>query len=489
MFENLRSKFETTYGKPLTIADGDIERIIASSAMQDEYLGCETDVEKTEFAERHAPDIMVLLAKNAGIGAPDVDPNTGAAYDESAADKKKKDVVEPTDFTKLSQGKQNLIAQMRAADMDLKKARTIRSTIDKVLIARPCPTEWMQNVPECPTDVDAAQNMLSHVHDGDIETWLASAADKAFIVPTSAQLAQLAAKHKEMWREKNPTADEAKYNPPAWADNNQDDEVNYIRQMLDGQKPFPVMVATPEGDKTNHVNPWKWSTKGFIVSYPESMEGDGAFVQKPFSINGLRNFLFSEADGAILAPKDQMKSRIVAYLKLVRKKVTGEGGASVERPYTVVRVKNNNAKCVDGSQLESITAPTGAKKKMSVKSLASFLVLRVSKPTTESGQSVMNWRVTRRRLSLTWDEAPEFRLVEKYEGLPGLTVSKSASSMGALSSSTAKNTQDAVLNMYAQLVSNSLSTDTLAAEGLTQISAQISAAATEKAAAESADFT
>lgn len=478
MFDPVRTNYQSVTGTPLTIADGDIEGIIMSTDGLNEAFMNLTDEEKPAFIEKNLPAITQAIIAEQGMTA---DP-TATVANTTKGDKPV--AVEPAAYNRLTDNKKALVTQLMSTDRELKRARSAKATIDGVLISRPAPIEWMQGVPACPTDLEKARKAIAPTWDGSILDWLKTTTpgEKGqYVVPTSAQLAELAEDHRRRFEADNPGKT---YKAPAWVTNQQDSDVQAIRQALDAGQAFQVMVAGPDANEAAHVNPWKWATKGYVISYPETLEGAGAMVTKNFSINGLKNFLFTEADGAIVAPKDD-KTRMTAMLALVRKKGADR---TVQEPTTVVRVRNNNAKCVTKDMLHPIMAPTGSTKKMSVKSLMSYLVVQPVHDTTATGAGAVHFRVARRRLSLTWENAPEFRVLPEYENLPGLTVGAASSNQGKLSSKQRGSVNDAMMNMYAQLVSNSLTSEELAKQGLESISAQVLAQAQQAAASDAEAF-
>lgn len=462
MYQNLRENFEKVTGAPLTISDTDIEAaILGEPKFCDAFVELQSTEEKQDYVQRNIADITVAIAKMQG-GAGTAPGTEAPATDDG--------IPEPAAFERLSDSKKALVSRLMSQDRDLKRARSTKATIDGVLIARPAPASWMKDVPHCPADVEKAKKMMSSTYEGDVFDWLKSANDKAIIVPTAEQLTALAAKHKEDWLRANEGKGESDYKAPSWVINDQDTDVQAIKQLLDSNAPFQVMVATDKPDMASHVNPWKWATKGYIITYPESLEGDGAPVTKNFSVPGLRNFLFTEADGAIVAPQEKAKERMTARLALVRKRGAAR---SIQEPTTVVRVRNNNPKVVTEAMLHPITATTGQTKKMNVKSLMSYLTVQCVRDTSATGSSAVHFRVTRRRLNLTWETAPEFKLLPEYENLPGLSINRGASTQGKLSSKQRANVNVAMQNMYAQLVSASISSDELAKEGLDSIAADV----------------
>lgn len=480
MFDPVRANYQSVTGTPLTISDSDIEGIIMSTDGLNEAFMNLTDEEKPAFIEKNLPAITQAIVAEQGLTAdPTATVATTGKGDKPAA-------VEPVAYNRLTDNKKALVTQLMSTDRELKRARSAKATIDGVLISRPAPVEWMQGVPACPTDIEKARKSISSVWEGSILDWLKTTTpgEKGqYVVPTSAQLAELAKEHQRRFEADQDNAGKT-YKAPAWVTNTQDADVQAIRQALDAGQAFQVMVAGPDANEAAHVNAWKWATKGYIVTYPETLEGAGAMTTKNFSVNGLKNFLFTEADGAIVAPKDD-KTRMTAMLALVRKKGADR---TVQEPQTVVRVRNNNAKCVTKDMLKPIMATTGATKKMSVKSLLSYLVVQPVHDTTATGASSVHFRVARRRLSLTWENAPEFRLLPEFENLPGLTVGAASSNQGKLSSKQRGSVNDAMMNMYAQLVANTLTSEDLAKQGLESISAQVLAQAQQAAAKDAEAF-
>lgn len=481
MFESLKQAYQTTFGIPLPLSDANIEeQLIGHPELGMQYATLATDGEKAAFLAEHAVDINTYLHSVVNGGEEPTAP-TGDSPAKSA-----RPAIEPETYNGLSDTKKAMVDKIIAENADLKRLRSAQSTINAVLIAREVPTDWMAGVPLCPVkEKTPAEANLKKTYQGSILTWLAAAKDKEVVVPTNAQLQELAAQHRARWEEKNP-GKEKNYKAPDWATADNDADVLALNQALEGKGPMEVLVAGVAEDARTHAKAWRWNTKGYEVTYPTGIDGQGGTTTKAMSVNGLKNFLLNDADGAILGSKDD-KTVMSAKLVMTRPKAS-KTNPGVTKPVTQVRVRNNNPSNPSIVK-KAITAPVaGSKKPMTVKSAMSYLVVRAVRPVGADESTATEFRVSRVRLSLIWAEAPVFNVLPEYEALPGLAIGRGQSNKKQLSSKERKSVGDAVRNLYASILSGDLSDEELSSQGLSSIAATLKERAAQIASTEAEAF-
>ncbi len=478
MFQKIKAAWETTFpNEALTLTEDQVNDAILGHPTYGPATLTMSDVEKETYVEANMADILQMLHGGA----------SGAPTDTAVPATTGKKGIEPESYNRLSDAKKKVVEAALAKNADLKRARTTQSHIDAVLIAKDCPTEWMTGVPTCPLKDGntAAKHAEAPAVTGSVMDWLRGAQDKAVMVPTNAQLAELAADHKQRWLAANPGKAD-KYKAPAWATCDNDQDVAAVREALASKAPMQVLITGRADDPTTHAKGWRWSTKGFVVTFPSGMEGEGGMVTKNMSTIGFRNWLLNETTGAILVDKDD-KTALSAKILMTKPRMS-KSAPGVQLPTHTLRVRNNNPSNPN-VVLKPVTAPVpGKTTKMVVKSALSFLIVRASRPEGGDPTAATNYRVVRQRLSLVWAEAPVFEVLPDYATVPYLAIGRGASSKKQLSKSEKKSVSDAMRNLYAALLSGEMSDDAIAEQGLTEVKAQLLEQATKVAAAEAAQF-
>lgn len=479
MFEKVKEAWGQTFpNEPFTLTKDALEdAIIGHPEFGPAYVTM-SEAEKEVYIDAHMAEILHMLFES-------TNQNTGVTGVATTGEKKK--AIEPESYLRLSDARKRVVEAALAQNADLKRARSIQSTIDAVLIAKDCPTEWMAGAPACPLKEGnaAAKNVEAPAVNGSVLDWLKGAQDKAIMVPTNAQLAELAKEHKERWIANNPTKAD-KYKAPAWATCDNDADVAAVREALASGAPMQVLVTGKEDDPTTHAKGWRWSTKGYVVTFPTGLDGEGGTTTKNMSLIGFRNWLLNETTGAILTDKDD-KSALSAKILMTKPRMS-KNAPGVQLPTHSLRVRGNNPSNPN-VVLKPVTAPkAGATTKMVVKSALSFLIVRASRPEGGDPTAATNYRVVRQRLSLVWAEAPQFELLPEYAAVPHLNVGRGASSKKQLSKQEKKSVGDAMRNLYAALLSGEMSDEAVAEQGLTEVKQALNEQAAKIAQQDAANF-
>lgn len=479
MFQKVKSAWEVTFpNDPFNLTETQVEDAIIGHPEIGPAIVTMSEAEKDVYIDAHMAEILSMLH----------DGDTAAdATGETAVVGAKKKGIEPESYNRLSDPRKRVVEAALAQNADLKRARSMQSHVDAVLIAKDCPTEWMGGVPACPLKDGnaAAKHVEAPAVPGSVLDWLKGAQDKAVMVPTTAQLAELAKEHKDRWIAANPTKAD-KYKAPAWATCDNDADVAAVREALASKAPMQVLVTGREDDATTHAKGWRWSTKGYVVTYPSGLDGEGGMVTKNMSLIGFRNWLLNETTGAILADKDD-KSAISAKIMMTKPRMS-KNAPGVQLPTHSLRVRGNNPSNPN-VVLKPVTAPVAGKTtKMVVKSALSFLIVRASRPEGGDPTAATNYRVVRQRLSLVWAEAPVFEILPEYVAVPHLTVGRGASSKKQLGKNEKKAVGDAMRNLYAALLSGEMSDEMVAEQGLTEVKAALLDQASKVAAQDAAQF-
>ncbi len=478
MFEKIKQAWEITFpNEAMTLTEDQItDAILGHPTFGPETLTM-SEAEKETYIDAHMTDILQML-HGGSSGAPDAGVVSGTPA---------KKGIEPESYNRLSDAKKRVVEAALAKNADLKRARTTQSHIDAVLIAKDCPTEWMGTVPACPLKDGntAAKHAEAPAITGSVMDWLRGAQDKAVMVPSNAQLAELAADHKAKWLAANPGKAD-KYKAPAWATCDNDQDVAAVRQALASKAPMQVLITGKADDPTTHAKGWRWSTKGFVVTFPSGLDGEGGMTTKAMSTIGFRNWLLNETTGAILVDKDD-KTALSAKILMTKPRMS-KNAPGVQMPTHTLRVRGNNPSNPN-VVLKPVTAPVpGKTNKMVVKSALSFLIVRASRPEGGDPTAATNYRVVRQRLSLVWAEGPVFEVLPEFAAVPYLAIGRGASSKKQLTKAEKKSVSDAMRNLYAALLSGEMSDEVIAEQGLTEVKAQLLEASTKAAAAEAQAF-
>lgn len=474
MFEKIKNAWGTTFpDEPFGFTEAQIEETLIAHPVFGEQIATMSEAEKGVYIEAHMPDILAALH--------------GGETATTATPAAKRERIEPETFNRLSEGRKTAIENALNKDAELKACRTAGSHIDAVLIAKDCPATWMGEVPACPLKDgnNAAVLAQKPAVPGSITDWLKGAQDKDVMVPTNEQLKELAALHKQRWEAKNPDKIE-KYKAPEWATADNDADVAAVRKALADGSAMQVLVTGKEADPVTHSKAWRWSTKGYKVTYPTGLDGEGGMTTKNFSLIGLRNFLLNDADGAILPDKND-ETALSAKLLMTRSRVS-KNNPGVQAPKTVLRVRGNSPSNA-GLTLIPLQAPVSGKQTtMVVKSAMSFIVVRASVPTGGDATAEVNFRVSRQRLSLVWATAPVFETLQEYAGIPYLALGRGASTKKTQSKKEKQDVRDARRNLYAALVSGEISGDKVQEMGLADIARSLNEELARSAAIEASSF-
>lgn len=390
-----------------TIDPSTIEAQIMTGRFGMEFAGM-SDEEKKDFIAHKAPEIIADLVAVSGSTA---NPGEGAVAPSGEA--------QPDPFESLSGARKEVVLAELNRDDALRTLRTQKTTIETVLIARPCPSEWMGNVGKQKPKKDAETiiGALKKTYDGDILDWLKTiTSESQTIVPNNAQLKALG----EKWVKDHTVEGKDAPAMPAWANENNEQNVQDILAALQSDAGFDVMVARKDEVPEIHCKPWRWNTKGYEVTYPDVVEGGETFKTEPMSIQQLRNFLLTQAKGATRAlPKgDAAKGHMYAELYLARPNTRKTGEATAKRKVNI-RVRGNSAANGVATKVITEIAP-GETKSMVVKSAMSYLVVR-ARLTVDNK---LAYSVVRSRINLTWADAPVFTAKPEYAALPGMFPQK-----------------------------------------------------------------
>lgn len=417
MYEELRNQYQQTVGTALTISDDEIRsQIMFNTELGPQLVAAEEPggAGVQEFLRANMPAVISLLNTGSTAGSATV---PGAAP--AAGEKKAKPAVEPSeDYASLTGGQQSLIERKLNENMPERERNSRRAHITGVIIAKPCPSEWMKDVPACLPNTKTASYGELKAFDpagvdaqGDILAWMQNNPGKS-IIPTSAQLQALATKHKADWdaaqvgKQASKSGKTATYKQPDWAKDaaKQDANLKAIQDLLgtaDGR--FDVLVATPEGDATVGAKPWHWTTRGYEL---EVVGEDGSVSTLMTTSAGLTDFLMLKTVGYLSpAVENGLAARLINYRPRSK---NGETQKAEVRS----RVTNNRT-VMDGGvahtpKLIAAMAPNYEKTVSSgQKSTLYYYVLRTVASNADN-KSAVNYRITRRRVSLVWDKAPSF---------------------------------------------------------------------------------
>lgn len=408
MFEELRNAYQATVNAPLTISDDEIR----SQIMFNPELGAQLveagDAGLPDFLKANMPALISMLhtGDNGSDAVPGVDPGQ----------KKAKATVEPSeDFQSLTKGQVALVERKLTENLPERERNSRQAHITGVIIAKPCPSEWMKGVPQCLPNVKTASYAELKAFDpagadaqASIITWMQNNPNGASIIPTTKQLIELAAEHKKRWEaaQAGKTSKSGKtptYKAPDWADgDNQDANLAAIQGLLgsaDGK--FDVLVATPDGDPTVGSKPWHWTTRGYEI---EVHGEDGSVSTIMTTAAGLTDFLMMKTAGYLSpAVENGLAARLTNY------RPRSKNGETQKAQVRSRVVNNRVGKDGKAPKLIPAMAPNFDKTvKSGQKSTLYYYVVRTVASSSGENSSAVQFRVTRRRVSLVWDTAPSF---------------------------------------------------------------------------------
>lgn len=452
MYQELRDNFKNTFGTDLVITDDEIHaQIMLNPELGSQMMDAENQGTMDDFLRANMSAILETLKTGDAV------PGTAAAPAPGA--KKTKTVVEPSeDFKDLSKGQSALLERKVTENLPERERNSKTARITGVIIAKPCPMDWMKDVPQCApnTKTKSYEELKKFDPAGadaqmDIMQWLANNPDGKSIIPTSAQLRALGEEHKKRWetaqsKKTTKSGKAATYKAPDWADgDNQDEHLSTIlAQLGDAAGLFDVLVATMDGDPTVGAKPWHWTTRGFQI---ETKGEDGSASTMLVSSEGLLDFLMQKTVGYMVSDTEKgIDARLVNYRPRAK---AGE----TQRAEVRARVRNNRT--IDGNAPTLIPAlklaNNGKETKSGQKSVLYYYVVRTVASKSDSNSSEVQFRVTRRRVSLVWEHTPAFvadtEILDKVGGsLKGITDSRTPKSLA----SKKQDFETLIRNAYAQ---------------------------------------
>lgn len=471
MFELIKAGWAATFPDvEFTKTSTEVEEFLLNHPTYGPAMNELSDEERNVYVQANMADILAALA--GGTKAPAT----------------KKEAILPESFNNLTAVQQQAIDALMSKDADMKHARTVGSRIDALLIARDVPSEWIPSglVATVKPKNKAAEAILGteHYTSQPIFEWLRSATE-GYIIPTTAQLAELAADHERKWKDAH-VGSEANYTAPKWAKEDNDANVAALKTELQAQKPLSVLITGRTEDPATHANAWKWATKGYVVTYPTALEGEGSMETQSFSKDRFRTWLMNFTDGAIVVDTGDKTSLSAKILMTQRKLAKSETG--VKKPDSVLRVRGDNVGNRDNLTLKPITSPNFEKKTtMTVKSALSFLIVRVVAGASNNPGNSVDYRVVRQRVSLEWKEAPTFEPVQEYRLIPGLFAGKSSGGRD-LTGAKKNAVSDAVRNLFASALNGDMSPDDIKKYGLEGVVKDLNEYIASHNAADAAQF-
>ena len=480
-YDEVVTAFKTSdmLSKYLTESD-DIDEVIVSHLQDYDHFIKLGDYHQASTADEETDPTAVFAPQ-------EVDPTeTSAGGTASTGKKKKKDKVESVPAVDVDAVTSALICDMLEASAKERRQQTEQACVTAVLTDKPYPGEWMKGIGKLSPRKDA-KTLLDEINkrikpsDQEIERLLASS-EGGVLIPTSAQLADLAARWEKSHRDANDPNKHTYSSDPSWYKFNNDEAINNIKQVLSSESATfdvyipPLTDTTVDGEK---LKGWRWPTKGFEIECVDTSKV-GSLEKKTMNISKQNTlaWLAMNTEGMV-EPKPNFPLGIV--LSSIEKEETDvrEPSMKKKKRYPRVRVIGNSPKC--NPVVKQICVQSERKADVIVRSEMFYYEVRFKGSTdSTSANKSESFTVRKVRIPLVWKDAPVWVVKTEY------TDAFATDADGRLASTRVSNSSKTAQQMLAETLALSTKKDYATEYGLVLVHEAVEEARNKSAAEQDA---